>query len=155
MNNNINNYPEVIIKKGTKLYNGINYPTNSCPPKYKYKNINNYNKYILYTSSNRNSAKGYAQNCISNKYGWIREYRVKEDIILPDISEDQLHYEVEEVKKFFCDKGGYYLAWRKINNSVIEEIVLCNPQKYLEHIRNHKCIGHSINSNNNTICNYN
>lgn len=147
-------YNKIIVKKGTILYNGIDLPTNVCPPKYKYKYNNNKNsnsnKYILYTANNIMAAKGYASSCLTSKKGWIREYKVLKDVELADISEDKLHYDVVEVINEFCFCDGYYLDW---GGDKGKEIVFCDPKDKLELISTYKCTGKGLF--NNSICSYN
>lgn len=134
--NNSNNKKK-IIKKGTVLFNGVSLNHDKCPPKYKYQESNNYSTYVLYTATDINSAKGYASSCVSEKLGYIRVYIVKKDIELSDISDNQLHYNVNNVKNIYCKNGGYYLNW----GNKAEEIVLCDPEKKLEYIGAYKCQG--------------
>ena len=133
------NYDKKIISAGTILYNGIKLPTNKCPPKYKYRHNDTYsNKYILYTADDIDASRGYAASCISNKVGWIRYYRVLNDIELADISADMLHYEVDEVINDFCECNGYYLDWGGDHG---KEIVFCDPKDKLEFMGVYKCSG--------------
>lgn len=133
-----NDFDNITILADTILYNGIFIPENKCPNKYKYNNKNNYdNKYILYTSDDFKVAKGYALSCIK-KGGWIRYYKVLNNITLADISKNQIHYEVKEVINNFCDCDGYYLDWGSEKG---KEIVLCDPKNKLEFIKFGKCLG--------------
>ena len=45
------------------------------------------------------------------------------------------------MKENFChqNKNGYYLKWSE--NPLIEEIVICNPEEYLEYIGSKRCLG--------------
>ena len=132
-------FDKITILAGTILYNGIDLPTNKCPPKYKYKHSNTYdNKYILYTADDINAARGYAGSCVSNKIGFIRYYRVLHDITLADISADQTQYEVQEVINEFSDCDGYYLDW---GGDFGKEIVFCDPKNKLEFMGLYKCLG--------------
>jgi hypothetical protein len=147
---NCDEYTKEIIPAGTILYNGIFLPTNKCPPKYKYKNTNEYsNKYILYTTNNINTAKGYAGSCITKK-GWIRFYRVLKDIELANITHEQAQYEVQNVINKFCDCDGYYLEW-----GTVKEIVFCDPKDKLEFLGAHDCLGKGLYYTNNNKCNNN
>ena len=51
-----------------------------------------------------------------------------------------LHYEGNEVSKYFCQCNGYFIDWG--NN--IFEIVICNPSNYLKYLGSKKCLGNGI-----------
>lgn len=129
---------KITLKANTILYNGITYPTGEVPPTFKYNKKGNYDKLILYTGDDPNTALGYAAGCLSDKMGWIRKYKLLTDVTLVNVSEDQLHYEVDEVIKNFCDCNGYYLDW---GGKYGKEIVFCNPENKLQLIDLFKCVG--------------
>ena len=139
-NNPNKSYKNKLVPEGTILYNGITLSTKNCPPKYAYKpeDKGKFKYTILYTADSKNTAYGYASLCLNKNEGWIRKYRVKKDVELPDISKDFVHYDANEVEKDFCDSYGYYLDWGGENG---KEIVFCNPEKYLELIEISKCEG--------------
>lgn len=141
----------ITIPKDKILFLGTKEYTNSCPNKFIYKgqesnntNTNNVLKGIIYTTNDESTAEGYA-TCYGTVSGWVKKYIVNTEFNLPDISEEQLHYNANDVKKTYCENNGYYLKWQ--NEPLIEEIVICNPEKYLTYLGSKKCEGSGVFSN--------
>jgi hypothetical protein len=144
------NYLNKTVLAGTIVYNGMRQihenfrDKHSCPPHFQYTGISNgydgkgiplklyvkgYPTNVLYTSTLHKTGEGY-----TGGNGWIRHYRVKHDIDLPNITTGFTHIEPYELEPdgacFTGDCHGYYLNW----GSGDEEIVFCNPSKHLEYL---------------------
>lgn len=137
----------IILPAGKILYLGTKEHTEQCPLTIEYEGQeslykgkdDDIMKHILYTTNDENTAERYA-TCFSCRSGWVKKYVIKKNLILPNISDDLLHYDADEVKKEFCDQNGYYLKWS--NNPLVEEIVICKPTEYLKYIGAKQCLGH-------------
>ena len=90
---------------------------------------------ILYTTKDKQTAWGYA-NCRKPGHGWLREYELRYTMKMPRVSE---HYEWDEVRDQFCQRGrpGYYVRWSK--TPLVEEVVFCDPKKYLRMTNATRC----------------
>ena len=135
----------ITIPKDKILFLGTKEQTSSCPNKFTYEgqesresNSNNSLKSIIYTTNDENTAEGYA-TCYGTVNGWVKKYIVHTDFNLPDISAEQLHYNSNDVKEEYCNNNGYYLKWTQ--TPLIEEIVICNPKRYLTYMGSKKCEG--------------
>ena len=132
-------FPSITVPAGTIMYSGSSEKTNRCPLAYKYKGQTGNHGTLLYLSSDETAAEGYAL-CNGRKSGWVKKYKAVVDLELINVSEDQLHYEWDEVIDLICNKGknGYYLDW----GGTIEYAV-CKPSKFLKLIESKRCIGHN------------
>lgn len=133
-----------ILPKGTVLYSGSKDSTDMLPDPFMY--VGQYGKSskefpILYASTDENVAYGYANGCVSTKFGWIKKYVSIRDIPLYDATNDQEFFEAEEVKKDFCPLRptiyGYYVAWGFDDTKA--ELAVCDPQEILRCVAMKPC----------------
>lgn len=88
-------------------------------------------EFVLYASSNYNTAYGYAQQCIGR--GFIHKFRVLNDVLL---FEQDVYEEAEEVANCVCPKArGIVVLYGK----GFDEYALCSSENYLEYIESHDC----------------
>lgn len=130
-----------LVKKGTILYLGHNATTHTCPEKFMYSGQMNsdsdYKFFVGYYTTDENTAEGYAR-CFSQNNGWVNKYTVRDDFTILDLTDDQLHYDADEVAQEFCESGGgYYIKW----SPTVDEFALCNPWHFLQYIGSKQCIG--------------
>jgi len=124
-------FPKIVLEEGTVLYSGGGYI--SCLEKFVYVGQNKIKSdgKILYLTTNKTAAIGYAKP--HNKNSVIKKYIVNKDIILTDISFEKMHYEYDELQPFCVDDSvGYYLDWKDDKSDI--EIALCNAKEHLTYI---------------------
>ena len=124
-------FPRIILEEGTVLYSGGGYI--SCLEKFVYVGQNKIKSdgKILYLTTNKIAAIGYAKP--HNKNSVIKKYIVNKDIILTDISFEKTHYEYDELQPFCVDGSvGYYLDWKDDKTDI--EVALCNAKEHLTYI---------------------
>ncbi len=97
--------------------------------------------FVLYASSNFETAWGYAKSCISNK-GYIHKFRITKDVLLlrGDVFED-----AELVDRCICTPYeiyyGYMVLYGFKGDVHYDEYALCNSENYLEYIESVRCEG--------------
>jgi hypothetical protein len=132
---------QYVLKKGTILYSG-----NSGSRKIQgLSDIFGYigqrgaikisGEFVLYASSNFDTAKGYALSCLGNS-GFIHSFKVTRDVVL---WEQPLFEEAEDVAKCVCSPSirGIVVRYSKHH----DEYALCGAEDYLEYIGTRKCSG--------------
>lgn len=132
---------QYILKKGTILYSGNSGGRNA----HTLSDIFNYigqrgeikisGEFVLYASSNFDTAKGYALSCLSNS-GFIHSFKVIQDVVL---WEQSVFEDAEEVAKCVCSNTvrGIVVRYSKHH----DEYALCGADGYLEYIGTRKCSG--------------
>ena len=128
-----------ILKEGTILYSG-NKGTHkplTIQDIFKYvgqRNLENNIKgeFVLYASTNYNTAFAYAQSC-ALKHGYIHKFKVDRDI---ELYEQPVFEDYEVVAKCVCPEvRGIAVIYSKSEN----EFALCSSEEYLEYIESIDC----------------
>ena len=127
------NKGSIKINRGVILYSGGGIKT--CLSKFRYmgQSGNSSDGKILYLSTGISAPAGYAQR--ENNKGVLKQFRVKEDIFLHDISAELLFYDYNELAQF-CQApfSGYYLDWKWKGNIEDIEVALCDAPSVLEYV---------------------
>jgi hypothetical protein len=128
---------EYILKKGTILYSGN---TGKKVP-LSLSNIFSYiggrgeidisGEFVLYASSDYETAKGYALSCLVG--GFVHQFKVVKDVVLwkQDVFSD-----AEEIANCVCPRVRGIIV---IYSEKKDEVGLCSAEDYLEYIQTQNC----------------
>ncbi len=118
----IHNSPNIILKKGSILFNGTMDSTRNSPPEYKYKHSSrNYDTHMMFLCPYITDAIPYATN------GYLRVYHVKKNVTLKHLP-SRLGFLSMSNKNRICPHNGCYIE----HSEKSCEIMICDSADVLE-----------------------